>query len=83
MKAPGGRWRAAWARWTQPTLVRRLLLAQMAMLGLLWSVAVGLLLTEALNSDGLHDARATFQAVASVAENLADQPARQQASLKA
>ncbi len=83
MNAAGGRWRAAWARWTQPTLVRRLLLAQMAMLGLLWSVAVGLLLSEALNSDGLHDARATSQAIASVAESLADQPERQHASLAA
>ena len=83
MNAPGGRWRAAWARWTQPTLVRRLLLAQMGMLGLLWSVAVGLLLAEAFNSDSLYDARATYQAIASVAENLADQPERQQASLNA
>lgn len=72
-----------WQRWKQPTLVRRLLFAQMAMLGLLWSLAFGLMLSEALSSDSLYKERATFQAIGTVAENLADQPERQHASLQA
>lgn len=82
MTAPTGRWRAMWNRWTQPTLVRRLLLGQMAMLGLLWSLAVGLLLAEAFNQE-LYGAHAAYDAIGSVAENLAEQPERQYASLRA
>lgn len=56
------------------------------MLGLLWSLAVGLLLAEAFNeefNEELYGARAAYEAVISVAENLADQPDRQYASLRA
>lgn len=71
-----------WQRWTRPTLVRRLLLGQMATLALLWSLAVGLFLVEALDQE-LYGAREAYQALFSVAENLADQPDRQQVSLRA
>ncbi|WP_219216934.1 ATP-binding protein [Variovorax boronicumulans] len=69
-------------RWTRPTLVRRLLLGQVATLALLWSVLVGLFLAEAFNQD-LYGASDAYGAVFSVAENLADRPDLQQASLKA
>ena len=71
-----------WARWTRPTLVRRLLLGQLATLALLWSVAAGLLLMEALSQE-LYGARAAYGAIFSVAENLVDQPEKQHASLQA
>lgn len=69
-------------RWTRPTLVRRLLLGQVATLALLWSVLVGLFLAEAFNQD-LYGASDAYGAVFSVAENLADRPDLQQASLQA
>lgn len=69
-------------RWTRPTLVRRLLLGQVATLALLWSVLVGLFLAEAFNQD-LYGASDAYDAVFSVAENLADRPDLQQASLQA
>lgn len=78
---PSGRWSARWQRWTRPTLVRRLLLAQMATLGLLWSLAVGLLLFEAFGQE-LYGADAAYDAIGSVAGNLADLPERQYASLR-
>lgn len=76
--APASRWQ----RWTRPTLVRRLLLGQVATLALLWSVLVGLFLVEAFNQD-LYGARDAYDAVFSVAENLADRPDLQHASLQA
>ena len=69
-------------RWSRPTLVRRLLLGQVATLALLWSVLVGLFLAEAFNQD-LYGASDAYGAVFSVAENLADRPDLQQASLQA
>jgi len=71
-----------WKRWTRPTLVRRLLLGQVATLALLWSVLVGLFLVEAFNQD-LYGATDAYDAVLSVAENLADRPTLQHASLQA
>ncbi|MGJ7541719.1 sensor histidine kinase [Variovorax sp. LT1R16] len=71
-----------WQRWTRPTLVRRLLLGQVATLALLWSVLVGLFLVEAFNQD-MYGATDAYDAVFSVAENLADRPELQHASLQA
>ncbi len=71
-----------WTRWRRPTLVRRLLLGQLATLALLWSLAAGLLLMEALSQE-LYGARAAYNAIFSIAENLADQPDKQHASLQA
>lgn len=77
----GGR-ETPWTRWRRPTLVRRLLLGQLATLALLWSLAAGLLLMEALSQD-LYGAHAAYGAIFSIAENLADQPEKQHASLQA
>lgn len=82
MSAASSRWRGMWKRWTRPTLVRRLLLGQLAMLGLLWSLAVGLLLVEAFSQE-LYGANAAYDAIGSVAVNLAADPERQHESLRA
>jgi len=75
-------WLARWRRWTRPTLVRRLLLAQMLMLSLLWSLAVGLWFAEVRNDD-LYGARAAYEMVLVVARDQADRPERQYESLRA
>ncbi len=80
--AAPGRWRTRWRHWTQPTLVRRLLLGQMALLALLWSLLIGLVLIEAL-AGSLLGSETAYNAVLSVAENLADQPDKQRQSLRA
>ena len=82
MSAASGRWRGLWRRWSRPTLVRRLLLGQLAMLGVVWSLAVGLLLVEAFSQE-IYGTNAAYDAIGSVAENLAGQPDRQYASLRA
>jgi len=69
-------------RWVRPTLLRRLLLAQALVLALLWSLAVGLFLAEA-SGDNLYEAQSAHLAVIAVAQNLADQPARQYDTLRA
>ena len=71
-----------WTRWRRPTLVRRLLLGQLATLALLWSLAAGLLLMESVSQD-LYGARAAYGAIFSIAENLVDQPEKQRSSLRA
>ncbi len=70
-----------WRRLLRPTLVRRLMLAQVAMLTLLWSIAVGLVLGTSLTEDmGMVDT--SHRSVLSVAHNLADRPAALAESLQ-
>jgi len=80
--ASAAAWRARLRRWARPTLLRRLLFAQALVLVLLWSLAVALFLAEA-SGDDLYEAHAAHQAVLAVAQNLADQPARQYDTLHA
>jgi len=79
---PPRRDRSGWRRWTEPTLVRRLLFGQACMLALLWSLAVGAWFAE-VRGDDLYGAGAAYAMVLNVAQNLADQPARQYDSLRA
>lgn len=70
-----------WQRVRRPTLLRRMLLAQMLLLTLLWSLAVGFVLLETTR-ESINANRAVMQAIISVSDNLADQPARQHESLR-
>jgi len=70
-----------WQRLRQPTLVRRMVLAQMLLLTLLWSLAVGFVMIDG-SQEAMVSNRSMMQAIISVSENLAGQPARQQESLR-
>ncbi|MCC7701863.1 sensor histidine kinase [Janthinobacterium sp. GW460P] len=71
-------WQMLW----RPTLVRRLMMAQMLMLTVLWSLAVAYVLVEG-TGEASNVSRGVLRAIISVADNLADQPQRQQQSLHA
>ncbi|MCM2567344.1 ATP-binding protein [Janthinobacterium kumbetense] len=71
-----------WAMLRRPTLVRRLMMAQMLMLTVLWSLAVAYVLFEG-TSEASNVTRGVLHAIISVADNLADQPVRQEQSLRA
>lgn len=75
--------RGLWSRVAQPSLVRRLLLAQMATLGLLWTLTLAGAIWTTRNGDGLLDNKLLFEALVAVAEDLSDHPDRQGHSLKA
>ena len=70
-----------WTMLRRPTLVRRLMMAQMLMLTVLWSLAVAYVLFEG-TGEASNVSRGVLRAIVSVADNLADQPARQQHSLR-
>jgi two-component system sensor histidine kinase QseC len=71
-----------WAMLRRPTLVRRLMIAQMLMLTVLWSLAVAYVLFEG-TSEASTVSRGVLHAIISVADNLAEQPQRQEQSLRA
>ncbi|MDN2716152.1 ATP-binding protein [Janthinobacterium sp. SUN120] len=71
-----------WAMLRRPTLVRRLMMAQMLMLTVLWSLAVAYVLFEGA-SEASNVTRGVLHAIISVTDNLADQPVRQEQSLRA
>ncbi|WP_215406338.1 ATP-binding protein [Janthinobacterium sp. JC611] len=71
-----------WAMLRRPTLVRRLMMAQMLMLTVLWSLAVAYVLVEGAG-EASNVTRGVLHAIVSVADNLAEQPQRQQQSLRA
>ncbi|MBO9678120.1 MAG: sensor histidine kinase [Acidovorax sp.] len=74
----------AWLRrWLQPSLGRRLLLAQMAMLTSLWTLFIVGLIYAAHVDNELLTSDPVFDLVISIADNLADAPERQQQSLQA
>ena len=66
----------------RPTLVRRLMMAQMLMLSVLWSMAVAFVLIEGAD-EASNVSRGTLHAIVSVTDNLAGHPQRQQQSLRA
>ncbi len=74
---------ARWKRWTQPSLMRRLLLAQMGVVALLWTMTIALLLYDSYEDPELLKYDKIFLAVMTVAQNLADQPDKQQQALAA
>ncbi len=71
-----------WHMLSRPTLVRRLMLAQVLMLSVVWSVAVAFVLIEGTDEDS-SISRGVLRAMITVADNLADQPQRRQESLRA
>ena len=71
-----------WAMLRRPTLVRRLMVAQMLMLSVLWSLAVAYVLIEG-TGEASNVGRGVLHAIINVADNLADQPASQEQSLRA
>jgi len=71
-----------WAMLRRPTLLRRLMMAQMLMLTVLWSLAVAYVLFEG-TGEASNVGRGVLHAIISVADNLAEQPQRQEQSLRA
>ena len=71
-----------WVMLRRPTLVRRLMMAQMLMLTVLWSLAVAYVLFEG-TGEASNVSRGVLHAIISVADNLAEQPQRQEQSLRA
>lgn len=63
--------------------MRRLLLAQMAVLTLLWVLALTLVLWEAHKGNGVLDSEPIYESVLTVAQDLVDHPERLQHSLRA
>lgn len=74
---------AGWRRATQPSLGRRLLLAQMGVLTVLWTVLTTALLLSAHNSNDLLSSDAVYDLAVAITDNLADAPDRQAQSLHA
>ncbi|MFH0130094.1 HAMP domain-containing sensor histidine kinase [Variovorax sp. EL159] len=72
-----------WKNWKQPSLMRRLLLAQMGVVALLWTMAIALLLYDSYEDPELLKYDKIFQTVTSIAQNLADRPDKQQETLAA
>ncbi|AVR97237.1 ATP-binding protein [Pseudoduganella armeniaca] len=74
----------AWLRaLLQPSLTRRLLLAQMALLGLLWLVSAALIIFEGVNEHSMLKDNGVFDAVLTVAQNMDDRPERRTVALAA
>lgn len=72
-----------WRNWKQPSLMRRLLMAQMAVVALLWTMVVALLLYDSYEDPELLKYDKVFNTVLAIAQNMADRPARQQETLAA
>ena len=72
----------AWlATLLQPSLVRRLLLAQMVLLVLLWLLFIGFLLYQSQHDQSELAQDQRYEMILRTADNLADQPERQRQSL--
>ncbi|PIF74369.1 two-component system sensor histidine kinase QseC [Variovorax sp. 54] len=72
-----------WKNWNQPSLMRRLLVAQMAVVALLWTSAVGLLLYDSYKDPGLLRFAEVFRAAIVIVENMPDRPEQQRQALEA
>ena len=72
-----------WKNWKQPSLMRRLLLAQMGVVALLWTMAVALLLYDSYEDPELLKYDKIFQTVLAISQNMADHPDKQQETLAA
>ncbi|RQO38891.1 two-component sensor histidine kinase [Variovorax sp. KBW07] len=71
-----------WKRWLQPSLVRRLLLAQLAGVTLLWVALIGLFVYDSNAVPELVRYDKVFGVILKTAQNLADSPDRQQETLR-
>lgn len=74
---------AAWSAVVRPSLVRRLLMAQMGVLGLVWALLLGVMVWGESNRNGLLDNELLYRSLLAVAQSLADQPGRRHDSLHA
>ncbi|WP_395316853.1 sensor histidine kinase [Variovorax sp. UC74_104] len=72
-----------WRNWIQPSLMRRLLLAQAGVVALLWTMVIALLLYDSYEDPELLKLDKIFHTVIAIAQNTADRPARQQETLAA
>jgi signal transduction histidine kinase len=72
-----------WQNWKQPSLMRRLLMAQMAVVALLWTMVIALLLYDSYEDPELLKYDKIFNTVLAIAQNTADRPAAQQQTLAA
>ncbi|WP_454907990.1 sensor histidine kinase [Variovorax gossypii] len=72
-----------WKNWKQPSLMRRLLLAQMGVVALLWTMAIALLLYDSYEDPELLKYDKIFQTVLAISQNTADHPEKQQETLAA
>jgi two-component system sensor histidine kinase QseC len=73
--------RRCWRMVAEPTLVRRLMWAQMLLLLMMWSVVVAVIVRNGGDSSWYLDSLKTYDSLISVADSLADQPALQQRNL--
>lgn len=69
--------RRAWRRVAEPTLVRRLMLAQMLLLLVLWGVVVAVIVRNGGDSSWYLNSLKTYDALIGVAESLSDRPEQQ------
>lgn len=65
-----------WARLIQPTLMRRMLLGQMLLLTMLWSLLVAFIIYESLNDKALLKTDSIYDTFLAAADSLAGQPDR-------
>jgi two-component system sensor histidine kinase QseC len=72
-----------WRQWLRPTLVGRLMLAQVVLLSLLWSLFVVFAMIDGADNAGTFNQLAVYDAVLSVAEDLTGAPELQRHSLVA
>jgi two-component system sensor histidine kinase QseC len=72
-----------WKRWIQPSLVRRLLFAQLGVVPLLWGLIIGLFMYDSNAVPELVRYDKIYEVVLKTAQNLADSPDRQQETLRA
>jgi signal transduction histidine kinase len=70
-----------WRHWSQPSLMRRLLLAQMTVVALLWTMTIALLLYDSYDDPELLKYDKIFNTAITIAQSLAEHPQRQQEAL--
>jgi len=72
-----------WRNWKQPSLMRRLLLAQMGVVALLWTMAIALLLYDSYEDPELLKFDKIFQTVIAIAKSTSGQPDKQRETIAA
>jgi two-component system sensor histidine kinase QseC len=71
-----------WQRWVQPSLLRRLLLAQVLVVALMWALAIGLFVHDSNSRPELVRYDTVYATIITATQNLAASPDRQQETLK-
>ncbi len=72
-----------WKSWRHPSLMRRLLLAQMGVVCLLWTLAMAALIYDEYKHPEMLESEQLFRFIVSLTDNLADHPERRREALKA